>query len=100
MNFALASIQCLFGDCGTTMVWQELVRRKELGVRRIGAGEVELGNQIRGLSLGYPRFCSDLLAPAPMQHQFYATYTSHIAPLSPSESSDLEIRNLLWKELG
>ena len=71
MNFALAffSSVCLL-TVGNMMVWQELVRKEELGVRRIGAGEVELGNQIRGISLGHPRFCSDLLAPAPMQHQF------------------------------
>ena len=71
MNFTLAffSSVCLL-TVGNMMVWQELVRKEGLGVRRIGAGEVELGNQIRGLSLGHPRFCSDLLAPAPMQHQF------------------------------
>ena len=48
-----------------------------------------------------PRSSSVLLRSAgtrPHATPVLATYTSHIAPLSPSESSDLEIRNLLFTQ--
>ena len=95
MNFALAffSSVCLL-TVGNMMVWQELVRKEELGVRRIGAGEVELGNQIRP----QPRSSSVLLRSAgtrPHATPVLGTLRVTLLPSAPSESSDLEIRSLL-----
>ena len=68
-------------------------RNWELG--RIGAGEVELGNQIRGLGLGQPQLCSEA-GTRPHAAPVLATLRVTLAPLSPSESSDLEHEGICY----
>ena len=55
-------------------------RNWELG--RIGAGEVELGNQIRGLGLGQPQLCSEA-GTRPHAAPVLATFTSHTCSSQP-----------------